>query len=108
MLALAYALSATPAVADEPWTFCVGWAGDVKDVWISEVFSTTIDRERLEASYKDYVEHRGAAQVVAQCPLANVDETVVVNARNHAEEFNRKLGATLHAVSAQEFPPTLN
>ena len=31
--------------------------------------------------------------------------TTVINAQNSAEEFNRKLGAVLHAVSAQEFPP---
>ena len=104
-LALLSALAATPAGAAERWTFCVGWAPGVKDVWISDVFATAIDRERLEASYRNLLDHLGAARAVAQCPLPGEDKTSVVNAQTGAEDFNRKLGATLHAVSAQEFPP---
>jgi hypothetical protein len=95
---------ATPAAAQR-WTFCVGWAPGAKDVWISEVFAAAPDRERLEASYKNYLDREGAAHAVAQCPLPNEDKTSVVNAQTGAEDFNRKLGATLHAVSAQDFPP---
>ena len=96
-------LAATPAAAQR-WTFCIGWASGGKDVWISEVFAGG-DRERLEASYRIYLDHQGAASPVAQCPLPNEDKTSVVNAQTGAEDFNRKLGATLHAVPAQDFPP---
>jgi hypothetical protein len=33
------------------------------------------------------------------------DKTEAVNAQFEAEEFNRKLGATLHAVFTGGFPP---
>lgn len=95
---------ASPAAAQH-WTFCVGWAPGAKDVWISGVFPATPDRERLEASYRNFLDHEGAVHAVAQCPLPNEDKTSVVNAQTGAEDFNRKLGAILHAVSAQEFPP---
>jgi hypothetical protein len=102
-LALLMTLAATPAAAQR-WTFCVGWAPGTKDVWISEVFAGG-DRERLEASYRNFLDRQGAASPVAQCPLPNEDKTSVVNAQTGAEDFNRKLGAILHAVSAQDFPP---
>jgi hypothetical protein len=102
-LALLTTLAATPAAAQR-WTFCVGWAPGSKDVWISEVFAGG-DRERLEASYRNFLDHQGAASAVAQCPLPSEDKTSVVNAQTGAEDFNRKLGATLHAVPAHDFPP---
>jgi hypothetical protein len=74
-------------------------------VWITEVFSSALDRERLETGLKAVLERQGASRIVAQCPLPNDDKTGVVNAQVAAEDFNHKLGATLHAVAAQEFPP---
>jgi hypothetical protein len=104
-LALAFLLVlATPAAAQH-WAFCVGWAPGVKDVWISDVFPAGLDRERLEAGYKNFLERQGAAGAVAQCPQPSEDKTGVVNAQTEAEDFNRKLGAILHSVPAQEFPP---
>jgi hypothetical protein len=101
--ALLLALTA-PAAAQERWTFCVGWASGVKDIWISDVIAAS-DRERLETAYKNYLEREGAAGVVAQCPKPSEDKTDVVNAQTSAEDFNRKAGAVLHAVSAQAFAP---
>ena len=49
--------------------------------------------------------HVGAAGADAQCPLPREDKTEAVNAEFEAEEFNRRLGATLHAAPAAEFPP---
>ena len=46
-----------------------------------------------------------ATRADAQCPQPREDKTEAVNAQFQAEEFNRKLGATLHAVLAGEFPP---
>jgi hypothetical protein len=103
-LALLLTWGAAPAAAQR-WTFCVGWAPGAKDVWISDVFASTPDRERLEIVYKSFLERQGAARAVAQCPSPSDDKTSVVNAQTNAEDFNRKLGATLHAVSAQDFPP---
>ena len=104
-LALLLALLARPAAAGERWTFCVASARGGKDVWITEVFSSALDRERLETGLKAVLERQGASRIVAQCPLPNDDKTGVVNAQVAAEDFNHKLGATLHAVAAQEFPP---
>ena len=94
-----------PVSAGEQWTFCVASLLGAKDVWITEVFPAGSDRERLEAEFKDVLERQSSSRVVAQCPQPNDDKTSVVNAQIAAEEFNRKLGGSLHAVSAQEFPP---
>jgi hypothetical protein len=104
-LALLTVLASAPAGAAERWTFCVGWAPTTKDVWITEVFSTAADRDRIEAAYRNFLDRQGAAHPVAQCPLPSDDKLGVVNAQTSAEDFNRKLGAVLHAISAQEFPP---
>jgi hypothetical protein len=98
-------LAATPAAASEGWTFCVASMLGAKDVWITEVFSAGADRERLEAGLRSVLERQGAARIVAQCPLPNDDKTSVVNAQIAAEDFNRKLGAALHAVAPRDFPP---
>ena len=99
------ALAAGPAAAAEHWTFCVASMLGAKDVWITDVFPAGTDRERLEADLKAFLERRGSSRIVAQCPQPNEDKTSVVNAQTGAEDFNRKLGATLHAVPAQDFPP---
>jgi hypothetical protein len=98
-------VAASPAAAGERWTYCVASMLGAKDVWISEVFPAAADRERLEAEFKDVLERQGSSRIVAQCPQPDSDKTSVVNAQIAAEEFNRKLGSLLHAVSAQEFPP---
>ena len=47
----------------------------------------------------------GASGADAQCPEPREDKTEAVNAEFEAEEFNRKLGATLHAAQLGEFSP---
>lgn len=89
------------AAAQPRWTFCVASAKNGADVWISDVFATERDRVELESAFKAMLE-RGGARADAQCPLPREDKTEAVNARFEAEEFNRKLGATLHAAS--DFP----
>jgi hypothetical protein len=93
-----------PAFADpQPrWTFCVGASKSGADVWITNVFAADRDREQLESAFKAMLERMGAARADAQCPLPREDKTDAVNAQFEAEEFNRKLGATLHA--AGDFP----
>jgi hypothetical protein len=104
-LALLLATLERPAAASDRWTFCVASALGAKDVWITEVFLATLDGERLEANLKSILVRQGSPRIVAQCPQPNDDKTSVVNAQVAAEDYNHKLGATLHAVSAQEFPP---
>jgi len=104
-LSLLAFVGASSASAGERWTFCVASMLGAKDVWISEVFPAVVDRERLEVEFKDVLERQGSSRIVAQCPEPDADKTGVVNAQITAEEFNRKLGSALHAVSAQEFPP---
>jgi len=48
---------------------------------------------------------REGERVLAQCPQPSSDKVAVVNAQTTAIEFNRKLGAILHELSEDEFPP---
>jgi hypothetical protein len=99
------AFAAGPALGNQAWTFCVASSLGSKEVWITSLFPALVDRDRLERELKGLLEHRGHERVVAQCPQPNEDKVSVVNAQTTAEEFNRKLGAVLHAVPPQEFPP---
>jgi hypothetical protein len=101
----AIALSLPQLAAAQPrWTFCVAASKSGADVWITDVFAASRDREQLESAFKATLERAGA-RADAQCPLPREDKTEVVNAQFEAEEFNRKLGATLHPAAANEFPP---
>jgi hypothetical protein len=95
-----------PALANPAprWTFCVASSKSGADVWITSVFLAQQARGQLESAFKAMIERSGA-NADAQCPLPREDKTEAVNAQFEAEEFNRKLGATLHAVLASEFPP---
>jgi len=95
-----------PALAEaQPrWTFCVAASKSGSEVWITDVFAAERDRVELEYAFKAMIERPGA-RIDAQCPQPLEDKTQAVNAQFEAEEFNRKLGATLHAVLAGEFPP---
>ena len=103
LVAIALGLPA-PADAAPRWTFCLAASRSGADVWISDVFAAERDRVELEGAFKAMIERTGA-RADAQCPLPREDKTEAVNAQFEAEEFNRKLGATLHAVLAGEFPP---
>ena len=96
------ALGAFPAQASARWTFCVAAAPGSSDVWITDVFAAGADRERLENDLKNLLTRQGAQRIVAQCPAPSEDKTGVVNAQTSAEEFNRKLGKTLHALALPE------
>ena len=86
------------------WTFCVASSKSGADVWITDVFAAEGIGSTRNA-FKAILERSGAAGADAQCPKPREDKTEAVNAQFEAEEFNRKLGATLHAVSAGELPP---
>jgi hypothetical protein len=103
LVAIALGLPA-PADAAPRWTFCVAASRSGADVWISDVFAAERDRVELENAFKAMIERTGA-RADAQYPFPREDKTEAVNAQFEAEEFNRKLGATLHAVLAGEFPP---
>ena len=103
LVAIAIGLPA-PADAAPRWTFCVAASKSGADVRITDVFAAERDRVELESAFKAMVERSGA-RADAQCPQPREDKTEAVNAQFQAEEFNRKLGATLHAVLAGEFPP---
>jgi hypothetical protein len=98
-------MTARPALASPAWTFCVASALGSKDVWITNLFATETKREQLETELKSLIERQGHARIVAQCPQPSDDKLYVFNAQTTAEEFNRKLGSTLHAVPQREFPP---
>jgi hypothetical protein len=102
LAAIAICLPAV-ALAQPRWTFCVAASKSGADVWITDVFAAERDREQLESAFKAMLERAGA-HADAQCPLPREDKTEVVNAQFEAEEFNRKLGATLHPAPANEFP----
>jgi hypothetical protein len=92
------------AYAEPRWTFCVASSKSGADVWITDVFAAERGRIELESAFKAMLERSGAAGIDAQCPQPRDDKTEAVNAQIEAEEFNRKLGAALHAVSAGELP----
>jgi hypothetical protein len=105
LVAVAAIAICLPALAEAAprWTFCVAASKSGADVWITDVFAVERDRVELENAFKAMVERTGA-RAYAQCPQPREDKTEAVNAQFEAEEFNRKLGATLHAVLADEFP----
>jgi hypothetical protein len=105
-IALAAIAVGLPALADAAprWTFCVASSNNGADVWITDVFVAGRDREQLESAFKAMLDRAGT-RADAQCPLPREDKTEAVNAQFQAEAFNRKLGATLHAVLASAFPP---
>jgi hypothetical protein len=96
-----------PALAEAKprWTFCVAASKSGAEVWITDVFAAEHDRSQLEGAFKAMLERTSARGADAQCPLPREDKMETVNAQFQAEEFNRKLGATLHAASASEFLP---
>jgi hypothetical protein len=97
----AVALSLPQLAAAQPrWTFCVAASKSGADVWITDVFAAERDREQLESAFKAMLERAGA-RADAQCPLPREDKTEAVNAQFQAEEFNRKLGANLHAAPSE-------
>jgi hypothetical protein len=106
-IAVAAIVVSLPAVAlaQPRWTFCVASSRSGADIWITDVFAAERDRVALESAFKAMLERTGAAGADAQCPLSREDKTEAVNARFEAEEFNRKLGATLHAVAAGGLSP---
>ena len=102
--ALVAIVASLPAVAlaQPRWTFCIAASNSGADVWITDVFAASHDREQLESAFKAMLERMGARPDV-QCPLPRENKTEAVNAQFEAEEFNRQLGATLHAAPASEF-----
>jgi hypothetical protein len=102
--AVTLALAPSASAAATKWTFCVASETAAKDVWITEVFATIARRESLESELKALLEREGRSRIVAQCPQTTADKIASVNAQIAAEEFNRKLGSTLHEVPAREFP----
>src|SRR5260370_41320609 len=75
-LALAAGCSAAEA-APQRWTFCVAWQPGSNDVWITDVFAATIDRDKLEAELRSLLGRQVASRFVAQCPLPRADNTAV-------------------------------
>ena len=71
----------------------------------SPTCSPQADREQLENAFRAMLARMGAAGADAQCPMPREDKTEAVNAEFEAEEFNRRLGANLHAAPIAEFPP---
>jgi hypothetical protein len=106
LTAIALCLPAAAFAQPQPrWTFCVAASKSGADVWITDVFLAERNRVELESAFRAMLERKGAARPDAQCPEPLEDKTQAVNAEFEAEEFNRELGATLHAAPASEFLP---
>ena len=103
--AFAIWLVALAEPAQAGWTFCIGESDGGNQIWITGVFPASHDRLRLESDFKAALRERGVADAIVQCPAPNADKTEVVNAQFTAAEFHRKLGDTLHSVTAPEFAP---
>ena len=86
------------------WTFCVAASQSGAESG-SPTFSRPTATARSSKRISRLWSSGTGARADAQCPQPREDKTEAVNAQFQAEEFNRKLGATLHAVLAGEFPP---
>jgi len=102
-VSLSLALTVGAAHASDAWTFCAGEAADGHDIWITPVFRTTIDRERLETDFLAFLKRHDISGADVQCPLPKSDRTDMVNAQLTAIEFHSKLGDTLHDAVVPEF-----
>jgi len=94
-----------PDAAWAGWTFCVAETSGGDEIWLTEVFAASMDRERLEGEFKAYLKSRGESGAVVQCPAAKEEKTEMLNARFTASEFHRKLGDVTHEVKLSEFAP---
>ena len=79
--------------------------GGGDEIWLTEVFAASMDRERLEGEFKAYLKSRGESGAVVQCPAAKDEKIEMLNARFTASEFHRKLGDVMHEVKLSEFAP---
>ena len=104
LIAIVVSLPAV-ALAQPRWIFCIASSKSGADIWITDVFVAERDRVELENAFKAMLGRTGAVGADAQCPMPREDKTEAVNAQFEAEDFNRKLGATLHPVLAGGFPP---
>ena len=94
-----------PDAAWAGWTFCVAETDGGDEIWLTEVFATSMDRERLEGEFKAYLKSLGESGAVVQCPAAKEEKDEMLNARFTASEFHRKLGDVKHEVKLSEFAP---
>jgi len=106
LTAIALCLPAAAFAQPRPrWTFCVAASKSGADVWITGVFLAERNRLEYESAFRAMLERKGAARPDAQCPEPLKDKTQALNAEFEAEQFNRKLGTTLHPAQASEFLP---
>jgi hypothetical protein len=105
VLVAALAFAQTASEASQMWTFCVASAPGGGEVWITKPFAWSGDRRALEAAMQSALKQREGERAQAQCPQPSPDKVAVVNAQTTAIEFNRKLGAILHELPEDEFPP---
>ncbi len=105
VLVAALAFAQTASEASQMWTFCVASTPGGGEVWITKPFAASGDRRALEAAMQSALKRREGERALAQCPQPSSDKVAVVNAQTTAIEFNRKLGAILHELPEDEFPP---
>ena len=105
VLVAALAFAQTTSEASQMWTFCVASAPGGGEVWITNPFASSSDRRALEAAMQSTLKRREGERALAQCPQPSADKVAVVNAQTTAIEFNRRLGAILHVLPEDEFPP---
>ena len=97
LLVLAVLMAAAQPTA-KGWTFCIAEAGD--DIYVTEVFEATLDREKLESLYAARLRANGVARADVQCPAPLLDRTEAVNAQFTAISFQRNLLHRLHPEPA--------
>ncbi len=61
LVAIAVCLPAS-ALAQPRWTFCVAASKSGADVWITNVFAASHDREQLESAFRATLARVGAAR----------------------------------------------
>lgn len=88
---LAFSFGTLPSAAAPQYFFCLAPDYKSKVVYITNVFHSTIDRERLQDALRVHLDSQGRSFDVVQCP-SPAELPQATEAVNDAERFNKASG----------------
>ena len=74
------------------WRFCIAPAGQERKIYMTAPFLATIPMEAMESGFHQALLRSGRRHDSVQCPTGP-DEQAVLAMRQHADDFNRQMGA---------------
>lgn len=84
-------LGVLPLAAEPQFFFCIAPDYKSRVVYITNVFHSTIGRERLQEALRAHLELQGRSYDVVQCPMPG-ELPDAAEGMNLAEKFNRESG----------------